>query len=62
MLESYHLLHAVLGEFESQLNHYEVAASHLRKALELTEQKAERLFLAQRLEELERRGRGMVRV
>ncbi len=60
MLESYHLLHAVLAEFESQLNNCDVAASHLRKALELTEQKAERMFLTQRLEELEQRGRGVV--
>ena len=61
MLESYHLLHAVLGEFESQLNNCDVAARHLRKALELTEQKAERELLKQRLEELEQRSRGMVR-
>lgn len=60
MLESYHLLHAVLAEFESQLNNCDVAASHLRKALELTEQKAGRMFLTQRLEALEQRGRGVV--
>jgi RNA polymerase sigma factor (sigma-70 family) len=56
MLESYHLLYAVLAEFESQLNNYDVAAGHLRKALELTEQKAERQFLSQRLEDLEKQG------
>ncbi len=60
MLESYHLLHAVRAEFESQLNNCDAAATHLRRALELTEQTAERLFLTQRLEALEQRGRGVV--
>jgi RNA polymerase sigma factor (sigma-70 family) len=61
VLESYYLLYAVLAEFESQLNNYDAAAGHLRKALEYTEQKAERLFLAQRLEDLEKQGRVVMR-
>src|SRR4030095_1796012 len=34
-LESYYLLHAVLGEFESRLNHPLAAAGHFRRAMEL---------------------------
>ncbi|HEV2454363.1 MAG TPA: sigma-70 family RNA polymerase sigma factor [Verrucomicrobiae bacterium] len=48
-LESYYLLHAVLGEFESRLNHPQAAVVHFRKALELTEMKSEQTFLAKRL-------------
>jgi RNA polymerase sigma factor (sigma-70 family) len=48
-LESYYLLHAVLGEFESRLNHPQAAAAHFRKALELTEMKSEQTFLAKKL-------------
>lgn len=49
-LESYYLLHAVLGEFESRLNHTQAAASHFRKSLQLAEIKSEQAFLSQRLE------------
>jgi RNA polymerase sigma factor (sigma-70 family) len=49
LLNSYYLLYAVLAEFESQLGNFEGAASHLRKALELTEIKSEKLFLAEEL-------------
>ncbi|MBI4660253.1 MAG: sigma-70 family RNA polymerase sigma factor [Verrucomicrobia bacterium] len=49
-LQSYHLLHAVLAEFESKLNNFEAAAHHLRKALESAELKSERILLSQRLE------------
>jgi RNA polymerase sigma-70 factor (ECF subfamily) len=48
-LESYYLLHAVLGEFETQLNHPEIAANHFRKSLELIQIKAEAEFLSKRL-------------
>lgn len=48
-LASYYLFHAVLGEFEAQLDHLSAAAGHFRKALELAEIKSERAFLAQRL-------------
>lgn len=48
-LESYYLLYAVLAEFETQLNHRQAAANHLRKALQLTEVKSEQTFLLSRL-------------
>jgi predicted RNA polymerase sigma factor len=51
-LGSYYLLYAVLGEFEAQLHNLQVAAGHLRKALQLTEVKSERSFLSKRLREL----------
>jgi RNA polymerase sigma-70 factor (ECF subfamily) len=50
-LESYYLLHAVLGEFESQLNHPEIAAAHFQKSLELIQLKSEVVFLSKRLQE-----------
>lgn len=48
-LESYYLLHAVLGEFEMRLNHAHAAAGHFRKAMQLAEIKSEQSFLARRL-------------
>lgn len=48
-LESYHLLYAVLGEFESRLNHAQAAAAHFRKSLQLVEIESERAFLSKRL-------------
>jgi RNA polymerase sigma-70 factor (ECF subfamily) len=48
-LESYYLLHAVLGEFESRLNHAENAAAHFQRAFDLADLKSERAFLAARL-------------
>jgi RNA polymerase sigma factor (sigma-70 family) len=48
-LESYHLLYAVLGEFESRLNHSQAAAAHFRKSLQLAEIKSEQSFLSKRL-------------
>lgn len=54
-LFAYYLLYAVLGEFESQLGDFSVAAKHFRRALELTEVKTERLFLLDRLRECEQR-------
>jgi RNA polymerase sigma factor (sigma-70 family) len=53
-LESYYLLYAVLGEFESRLHHAHAAAAHFRKSLQLAEIKSEQLFLAKRLEACER--------
>ena len=50
-LESYYLLYAVLGEFESRLNHTHAAAAHFRKSLQLAEIKSEQAFLAKRLRE-----------
>lgn len=52
-LESYYLLYAVLGEFESRLNHGHAAAAHFRKSLQLAEIKSEQAFLAKRLEACE---------
>ena len=52
-LESYHLLHAVLGEFESRLGHAPAAAAHFQKALQLAEIKSEQAFLAKRLQACE---------
>jgi len=52
-LESYYLLYAVLGEFESRLNHAHAAAAHFRKSLQLAEIKSEQAFLMKRLEACE---------
>jgi RNA polymerase sigma-70 factor (ECF subfamily) len=52
-LESYYLLHAVLGELELRLNHSRAAAVHFRKSLELAEIKSEQAFLAKRLQACE---------
>jgi RNA polymerase sigma-70 factor (ECF subfamily) len=49
-LKSYHLLYAVLGEFESQLDHKQTAAEHFRRSFELAETKSERAFLLKRLQ------------
>lgn len=52
-LEAYYLLHAVLGEFESRLNHAPAAAAHFRKAMQLAEIKSEQAFLAKRVQACE---------
>ena len=49
-LKSYYLLYAVLGEFESELNHKNAAAEHFRRSFELAETKSERAFLLKRLQ------------
>ena len=56
-LESYYLLYAVLGEFESRLNHHHAAAAHFRKSLQLAEIKSEQAFLSKRLQDCEEQGR-----
>jgi len=48
-LDSYYLLHAVMGDLEERLDHPKVAERHFEKALQLTEVKAEQVFLAKRL-------------
>jgi RNA polymerase sigma factor (sigma-70 family) len=48
-LDSYYLLHAVLGDLEERLNHPEAAGGHFEKALQLTGVKSEQVFLARRL-------------
>ena len=52
-LDSYHLLYAVLGEFEAQLNEFQKAVVYLRRALELTQLKSERDLLSRRLQDCE---------
>jgi RNA polymerase sigma factor (sigma-70 family) len=52
-LESYYLLHAVMGEFELRLNRLDVAAGHFKKSLELAEMKSEQAYLAKRLQACE---------
>ncbi len=52
-LETYYLLHAVLGEFQLRLNHAQAAAGHFRTALELAQIKSEQEFLAKRLQACE---------
>ncbi len=50
-LENYHLVYAVLGEFESQLGNKRAAAIHFRKAIRLTDLGSEQTFLEARLRE-----------
>jgi RNA polymerase sigma-70 factor (ECF subfamily) len=52
-LQAYYLLYAVLGEFEAQLDHRQVAIQHVRKALELATMKSEQMFLLKQLQDLE---------
>ena len=52
-LESYYLLHAVLGEFEDRLHHPRAAAAHFRRALQLAEIRSEQAFLTKRLKACE---------
>ena len=55
VLDSYYLLHAVLTEFEAQLNNFNSAADHLRKAVHLTDVKSEQSLLSNRLRDYEER-------
>ncbi|MDB6139634.1 MAG: putative polymerase, sigma-24 subunit, subfamily [Verrucomicrobiaceae bacterium] len=52
-LESYYLLHAVLGEFQMQLRRFPLAAQHWQRAIELAALPSEQAFLRQRLKECE---------
>ncbi len=49
-LASYYLLYAVLGEFEAQLERFDVAITHFQKSLDLAGTKSERVFLSKRLQ------------
>lgn len=49
-LEGYYLVHAVLGEFEAQLEHYQQAVKHLQRALDLAEVKSEQSFILKQLQ------------
>jgi RNA polymerase sigma-70 factor (ECF subfamily) len=48
-LESYHLYHAVLGDFEARLGRHAAAAEHFTRALKLADTRSEQIFLEQRL-------------
>lgn len=48
-LNGYYLLHAVVGEFEARLSHWEAAAASFQRATELTEIQSERTFLKKQL-------------
>lgn len=52
-LEGFYLYYAVLGDLESRLNHWSVAAAHLRQALDLADLKSEKVFLTNRLQFVE---------
>jgi RNA polymerase sigma-70 factor (ECF subfamily) len=58
-LESYYLLYAVLAEFESQVNDFQAAANHLRKALKFTELKSEQSLLSKRLQDCEEQDKSL---
>jgi RNA polymerase sigma-70 factor (ECF subfamily) len=51
VLDSYYLLHSVLGDFEARLGNHAAAAGHFQRALGLTAIASEQAFLARRLEE-----------
>lgn len=53
-LQSYHLLYAILGEFEAQLHHPEAAAAYFRRALKQTTIASEQHLLQKRLRECEK--------
>jgi len=57
-LDSYYLLHAVLGDFAAQLHDFEAATEHLRRAVRLTEIPSERALLTRRWRECEARRNG----
>ena len=52
-LNSYYLLYATLGEFETRLDNREAAANYFRQALELVTIESEQTFLTKKLRELE---------
>jgi len=52
-LDSYYLLHAVLGEFQTRRKQFKAAAAHYRDSLKLVEIQSERTFLSNRLQSCE---------
>jgi len=52
-LNSYYLLHAVLGEFQTRRKQFKAAAAHYRESLKLVEIQSERTFLSNRLQSCE---------
>jgi RNA polymerase sigma factor (sigma-70 family) len=59
-LESYHLLYAVLGEFELRLNHSQAAAANFQKSLRLAEIKSEQVFLSKQLQNCQDRNQALM--
>lgn len=55
-LESYHLLYAVLGDFEFRLGRKLAARGHFERALKLADTRSEQAFLEKRLRECESGG------
>jgi RNA polymerase sigma factor (sigma-70 family) len=60
VLDDYYLLHAVLAEFDMQMNNFQSAAEHLRRAITLTELKSEQALLSERLKACEAQARPAV--
>lgn len=60
-LESYYLMHSVLAEFELELGNFQVAATHLRKALDLTTLDSEQTFLKGKLKYCELKSAALAR-
>ena len=56
-LDSYYLFFAVLGEFEYRQDHFDIAAGHFRKAIQLTDLQTEKVFLEKRLRDCEEKAR-----
>jgi RNA polymerase sigma-70 factor (ECF subfamily) len=52
-LDGYYLYFSVRGDFEAQVGDLDAAAAHFRRALALTNVKAEQAFLTRRLRECE---------
>jgi RNA polymerase sigma-70 factor (ECF subfamily) len=52
-LESHYLFHAVMGDFELQLNRLPIAATHFQRALQLAEMPPEKKFLEKQLQACE---------
>ncbi len=48
-LDTYYLVHAVLGEFEAQLGNFQSAVTHLQRALSLADLRSEQVFLQKQL-------------
>jgi RNA polymerase sigma-70 factor (ECF subfamily) len=54
-LETYYLLYAVLGELEARQENFSSAASHFRKAIQLTSLCSEQAFLSKRVQDCDHR-------
>lgn len=54
-LDSYYLLYAVLGDFEMRRSNFSAAATHFRRAIDLTAVPSERTFLEKRVQACDQR-------